>query len=515
MYLVRHNALTWRPPIVQKLRRCEQRLSILPAGELRLVFAALLGHTVYKGHRQRCCPARLSATMSASESRAEETACEGEVFLYDQMLGYAGFEARSGPVPAEGSKAVVCIGGLTDGLLSLRYLPPLASELRQVGWRTFQPVLQSSYRGWGFASLDDDAAGIDKFLSFLHANRGISEVVLLGSSTGCQDAVHYLKVGQFVNLVTGIVLQAPVSDREALEVEAAPEHQVQSLHEFAELATKMISEGRGDEVLPRDACQLFGPPDVITAYRFDSLTRRLADDDMFSSDLSDDELKQKLGHVHVPALLVASADDEYVPKSVDPSMLCRRMGDAMAAGVAETVQTLVLEQGGHGVRGQKAQVPFLDGVVKFVTRLDTASSSRSLSRLTWEVDLARTLKERAAAAPAGQPFVVALAGMPGSGKSRASQILLRLLQPDCLVVQMDGFHTKLADLQSRLDAQSAVYRRGAPDTFDVAALQEALQRVRSGPVGQVWFPSFDHVAGPQAAFACLQLQYMCDLMQSC
>ena len=175
---------------------------------------------------------RFSTTMASAGRKAVETTCEGELFLYDQMLGYAGFEARGVHGPSSSSKAVVCIGGLTDGLLSLRYFPALAEGLQKVGWRTFQPVLQSSYRGWGFASLDDDVAGIDKFLSFLQSNRGITEVVLLGSSTGCQDAVHYLKAGKHSSLIHGIVLQAPVSDREALTVENNSGDQVQSLREY-------------------------------------------------------------------------------------------------------------------------------------------------------------------------------------------------------------------------------------------------------------------------------------------
>ena len=255
----------------------------------------------------------------------------------------------------------------------------------------------------------------------------------------------------------------------------------------------MISEGRGEEILPRAACQIFGPPDVITAYRFDSLTRRLADDDMFSSDFSEDELKQKLGHVHVPALLVASADDEYVPRTVDASALCLRMAEAMAAGVAEAAECLVLEQGGHGVRGTQAEAYFVEGVVKFISKLNADADGPCLSPLTWEVRLAGALRDRAASLPAGQPLLVALTGMPGSGKSRTSQILLRLLQPDCFVLQMDGFHTKMADLKCRPDAESTINRRGAPDTFDVAPLREALQMIRSGP-SKVKLPCFDHAA---------------------
>ena len=225
-----------------------------------------------------------------------ETASRGELFLYDEDLGYAAFEAGCGT----GSKAIVCMGSLTDGLLSLRYLPALATRLAALGWRVFQPVLQSSYRGWGFGSLDDDAAGVDKLLAFLEEQRGISKVVLLGSSTGCQDAVHFLKVGRRSSMVHGIILQAPVSDREALLVERQVDDP--DLMQFKELAEQMIAQGRGNEPLPRKACEILGPPDVVTAYRFNSLTQRMADDDMFSSDLRDDELMEKLGHVEFSLL---------------------------------------------------------------------------------------------------------------------------------------------------------------------------------------------------------------------
>ena len=41
---------------------------------------------------------------------------------------------------------------------------------------------------------------------------------------------------------------------------------------------------------------------------------------MFSSDLSDQELRALLGHVHVPALLVFSTLDQYYPKGTTYSL---------------------------------------------------------------------------------------------------------------------------------------------------------------------------------------------------
>jgi len=421
-------------------------------------------------------------------NEGNETVSAGELFLYDEQFGYAAFEAGG---RLEGSKALVCIGGLTDGLLSLRYLPSLATAVKRCGWRTFQPVLQSSYRGWGFGSLRDDAAGLDRLLSFLSAKRGISEVVLLGSSTGCQDAVHFLKVGTRRDLIRGIVLQAPVSDREALMVEERSEEELASLKYFKELASQMISEGKGEEPLPRSACQLFGPPDVITAYRFDSLTRRLADDDMFSSDLTENELREKLGHVNVPCLLAISADDEYVPSSVDSTLLSHRMADAMAVAPTKGAKSVILASGGHGVRNAEGQAQFISAVSDFLSSLD-----HTLHRLDWETTLATDLLERLPSRRGpGRPLLVALSGMPGSGKSTTSEILKRLLHPQCFVVPLDGFHLPLSSLRSRPDATEAIYRRGALDTFDPDALREKLLQVLEGNEASVKFPDFDHAEG--------------------
>ena len=55
------------------------------------------------------------------------------------------------------------------------------------------------------------------------------------------------------------------------------------------------------------------------------------------------------------------------------------------------------------------------------------------------------------------------------------------------------FHVPLQSLRSRPDADDAVYRRGAADTFDPEGLCEKLRQVVEGQEPKVWFPDFDHV----------------------
>ncbi|KAF3791698.1 hypothetical protein EJ110_NYTH13884 [Nymphaea thermarum] len=48
---------------------------------------------------------------------------------------------------------VIFIGGLTDGLLATSYLEPLSVALEREKWSLVQPLLSSSYTGYGTSSL--------------------------------------------------------------------------------------------------------------------------------------------------------------------------------------------------------------------------------------------------------------------------------------------------------------------------------------------------------------------------
>lgn len=73
---------------------------------------------------------------------------------------------------------------------------------------------------------------------------------------------HYGKYGN--SPVDAFILQAPVSDRESLEI-VYPDY-----HESLECAIKMIADGKGDYCMPKDkVAGIIGAP--VTAYRFHSL----------------------------------------------------------------------------------------------------------------------------------------------------------------------------------------------------------------------------------------------------
>ncbi len=122
----------------------------------------------------------------------------------------------------------------------------------------------------------------------------------------------------------------------------------------------------------------------------------------------------------------------------------------------------------------------------------------------------------ASLAPAGPRALVALAGPPASGKSRAAQELadeLRGRGLAAVAVPMDGFHLDNAVL----DARGLRARKGAPETFDAAGFIHAVKRLKHE--AEVILPSFDReidksiagsvVIGPEDRIAVVEGNYLC------
>lgn len=110
----------------------------------------------------------------------------------------------------------------------------------------------------------------------------------------------------------GIVLQAPVSDVECFGMQPSTAERIQR-------AAAMVKAGQGEDVAFR-ATDIDGAP--MTARRWLSLACPGGDDDMFSCGLSDAQLAAIYGPLHgLPTLLLLSGADQYVPPEVDyPAM---------------------------------------------------------------------------------------------------------------------------------------------------------------------------------------------------
>jgi len=74
--------------------------------------------------------------------------------------------------------------------------------------------MRSSYTGFDYSSLANDANDIDSFVKYLRS-LGKKRILLMGLSTGCQDCMEYSNREKYPDSspVDGYVLLAPVSDR--------------------------------------------------------------------------------------------------------------------------------------------------------------------------------------------------------------------------------------------------------------------------------------------------------------
>ncbi|KAJ5123758.1 hypothetical protein N7448_009855 [Penicillium atrosanguineum] len=110
-------------------------------------------------------------------------------------------------------------------------------------------------------------------------------------------------------------------------------------------------------------------------------------------------------------------------------------------------------------------------------------------------------------------YLVAIAGVPGSGKTTTAEAVVRQLNAahkvHASLLSMDGFHLPRADLDKLPNSTEAYVRRGAPWTFDVARFVGFVGRLRiwadktplAAPYSGIWTeneviraPTFDHKA---------------------
>ena len=247
----------------------------------------------------------------------------GTLFQYSSFPALTAFEST----PTQPNKCIL-IGGLSDGLIPTPYTNDLQQVCNELGWSLVQPLTSSSGLGFGHGSLKRDTEEISLLMQYLICHHDASKFVVVGHSTGCQNAIHLTKYGEseLLEKLKGIVLQAPVSDREGAMVDNPEQY-----HRNIQHAKTLQEQGKEDEMMPRST---FWAP--ISAYRFLSLQEKGGDDDFFSSDYTDEEMAVRLKHVGqcgqffgLKALVAFSKEDEYVPSHVDKDLLLSRLCAAM------------------------------------------------------------------------------------------------------------------------------------------------------------------------------------------
>lgn len=260
----------------------------------------------------------------------------GVLHRYNNRL--VAFEHTASPSnsSSEPTNIILWIGGLGDGLLTVRYPRVIAASLRPE-WTLAEVLLSSAYKGWGTSSLKRDARELGECVKYFKENRPGKKVMLMGHSTGCQDIMEYL-VGEGSSAregVDGIILQGGVSDREGWVDMVEKNGWHDAFNETVTLAEKMVNDGNEREFLPREGSIVskeFGAP--VTAYRTHSLLSKGGDDDYFSSDLEDEVLKKTFGKIpsSTPVMFLLGSLDPYIPAQVSKEGLLTRWTEFVRGG---------------------------------------------------------------------------------------------------------------------------------------------------------------------------------------
>ena len=279
------------------------------------------------------------------------------------------FEYTTTPTPKPNS--LIFIGGLGDGLATTSYTADLVRALAPTTWSLFTLTLTSSYQGWGLGHLDRDTTEIAQCVQYIQSYKrsqippsgsSAGKIVLMGHSTGSQCVLHYLSranphagpapafdpdlVHVVRPAVDGAILQAPVSDREAMQCvleggigdrSAAECRRVyETMVSLAREAEKTRGVGGADVVLPLELTSVIYPGlTAVSGRRFLSLVSPESpaaprEDDLFSSDIGDEVLGRTFGMVKGRGLLgggmmvLMSGADQSVPEWVDKEALLAR-----------------------------------------------------------------------------------------------------------------------------------------------------------------------------------------------
>lgn len=302
----------------------------------------------------------------------------GQVHRYNKELIAFEHTTSSG----QPSKHILLwIGGLGDGLHTVSY-PALLAQQLPPEWSLAQVIIQSSYNGWGSGSLDRDAKDLAKCVNYFRKNKPDGgKIVCMGHSTGCQDIMEFLTgIRSARAAIDGAILQAPVSDREALKEDMDEE----TIKNILTTSREWIDAGRKNDVLPESVDdKYFGKASTVTAYRWYSILSPGGDDDYFSSDLSDERLQATFGIIkkESPLLILYSGADENAPPSVDLKALTEKWVGFVTrgGGFADTEHGGVVSGASHNFDADDGDVieDLCKRVRGFLSKVETGFSRSS------------------------------------------------------------------------------------------------------------------------------------------
>jgi hypothetical protein len=137
----------------------------------------------------------------------------GQLFQYSSSPSLIAFESSPPSLPTQPhpsttspsslaahrsncSNKCILLGGLSDGPIPTPYTKLLETKCHSLGWSLVQPILSSSYLGFGHGSLLRDTEELNLLMEYLACHHSASRFAFVGHSTGCQNSMHLLKYGR-------------------------------------------------------------------------------------------------------------------------------------------------------------------------------------------------------------------------------------------------------------------------------------------------------------------------------
>ena len=167
--------------------------------------------------------------------------------------------------------------------------------------------------------------------------------------------------------------------------------------------------------------------------------------------------------------------------------MCFRLEHA-TGGVA------VFGPGDHSINEANDRKPFVDKCASFLLSVGVSDGDSFNEHLCNLVKSRHQeyIKSQSGHGDGAAPFVIGIAGVPGSGKSTSAKNLCEKLGDQAICLPMDGFHFPLDFLRNQSD-KTMEYRRGAPDTFDATKFSSAMRALKHDSCYS--WPDFDHSVG--------------------
>jgi Protein of unknown function (DUF1749) len=291
----------------------------------------------------------------------------------------------------------------------------LTLALESTNWSLFSVLLSSSYSAWGLGRLGQDAEEIAKCVQYVRNYKSSQQtgleyapgkIVIMGHSTGSQDVLYYLCSPNPLPLdsefdrglehitrpgVDGAILQAPVSDREFMLARLKSGTASDPIGAFFGLYTQLVNMAKRvtytdnntvDVLLPLSMTARLGYPSdsPISCRRFLSLVspdspENPAEEDLFSSDFTDERLQETFGAVGSRGLLrskllvLYSGNDQFAPEWVDKEKLLQRWQKAtnkMGNEVWDAEYSGVIPGATHDLSGEDEDQPKRDLITRVV-----------------------------------------------------------------------------------------------------------------------------------------------------